>query len=162
MRGMNKWVGASMLAASVALTTAVRAGAADKKIAKEDVPQPVMQSVNARLPGAEFTSAEKENEKGNVVYDLELKHEGLKYEMDVKEDGTIMEIEKQVKHGPKAVLDAVKAKYPNASVKEVMAVSVVKGKQEKLDRYEVTIGTDRKEKEVVVSLDGKSVKEEAD
>jgi len=39
---------------------------------------------------------EKENEHGAVVYDLELKQGGRKYEMDVKEDGTIMEIEKQV------------------------------------------------------------------
>jgi uncharacterized membrane protein YkoI len=123
-----------------------------------------MDSVKARLPGVQVTSVERETENGNVVYDLELKHEGRKYEMDVKEDGTIMEIEKEVKAKdvPAALSKAVAEKYAKATVKEVMEVNLVKGKQETPDHYEVTLTTaGGKESEVVVSLDGKSVKEEA-
>src|SRR5581483_6887511 len=90
MRKCKTWLIAVVAGATVALVAGARAE--EKKISKQDVPQKVMQSVNARLPGVEVTSAEKEMENGNLVYDLELKHQGRKYEMDVKEDGTITEI----------------------------------------------------------------------
>jgi uncharacterized membrane protein YkoI len=159
--------GIALAAAVIVAAAAVTARAAadePKKLAPADVPQKVMDAVKARLPGVQVTSVEKETEDGNVVYDLELKHEGRKYEMDVKEDGTIMEIEKEVKAKdvPAAVTKAVTAKYPKATVKEVMEVNLVKGKQETPDHYEVTLATaDGKESEVTVSLDGKTVKEEA-
>jgi uncharacterized membrane protein YkoI len=135
-----------------------------QKLTPSEVPQKIMDTVKARLPGAQVTSAEKETENGAVVYDLEMKDGGRKYEMDIKEDGTLIEIEKQVmdKDVPTAVSAAVKAKYPGASIKEVMEVNSVKGKTETPLHYEVVISTGGKEKEVVVSLDGKSVKEEAE
>ena len=159
------WSGVIALAVAIIMLVSVsRAADEPKKLAPSDVPPKVMDAVKARLPGVQVTSAEKETENGNVVYDLELKHEGRKYEMDVKDDGTIMEIEKEVraKDVPAAVSKAVAEKYPQAKVKEVMEVNLVKGKQETPDHYEVTLTTaDGKESEVVVSLDGKSVKEEA-
>jgi hypothetical protein len=140
------------------------APAADKKISKQDVPKQVMDSVNARFPGADVTGVEKETEDGNVVYDFELKHDGRKYESDVKEDGTIMEIEKEVaaKDAPPALAHTIKARYPDAAIKEIMEVNKVTGKQEKPIHYEVTISTGGKHKEVIVGLDGKTVREEAE
>jgi hypothetical protein len=135
-----------------------------KKLAPADLPQKIVQTVKARLPGAQITSAEKENENGGVVYDLEMKDGGRKYEMDIKEDGTLVEIEKQVmdKDVPAAVTQAVKAKYPNATLREIMEVNKVEGTKETPQHYEVVISTGGKDKEVVVALDGKSVKEEAE
>jgi hypothetical protein len=162
--------GVGVLATLVVLATVTRAAdkepnaKSDKKPPAADVPQKVMDAVKGRFPGATLTSSEKETENGNVVYDLELKHEGRKYEMDVKEDGTIMEIEKEVasKDVPAAVAKAVADKYPKSTVKEVMEVNVVKGKDEKPDHYEATLTTaDGKGLEVIVALDGSSVKEEA-
>jgi hypothetical protein len=146
------------------LTLAALAIAADKpqKLTKQELPPAVVKAADTRLPGAELTSAEKETEDGNVVFDLELKQHDLKYEMDVKEDGTILEIEKQIKEIPVAVAASVKARYPQAQVKEVMEVNKVTGTIERPDHYEVTIANGEKSKEVVVSLDGSSVKEEAD
>ena len=83
--------------------------------------------------------------------------------MDIKSDGTILEIEKQIdaKSLPAAVAAAVKSKYPDSTVKEVMEVNKVTGTKETLDHYEVTIvKADKKLLEVVASLDGKTVKEE--
>jgi hypothetical protein len=154
---------AGVVAMTLLLAGSTRAEEKEKK--KVDLPAKVKASLDERFPGAELTGAEKEMEDGNVVYDLELKHKGRKYEMDVKEDGTIMEIEKEVKGKdvPAAVTKAVEAKYPKAAVKEVMEVNVVKGKDEKPDHYEVTISIEgeKKGKEVIVALDGSSVKEEA-
>ena len=81
--------------------------------------------------------------------------------MDILEDGTLVEIEKEIaaKDVPQKVTKAIKEKYPTATVKEVMEVNKVTGKEEKPMHYEVTIETGGKSKEVIVSLDGK-LKEE--
>jgi uncharacterized membrane protein YkoI len=137
------------------------AGAAAQKVPFDKVPKKVKDAVEARFPGAKVTSAEKETVEGAVVYDIELTHKGRKFEMDIKEDGTVLEIEKEVplKDVPKPVLKALEAKYPKSTVKEVMEVNKVKGKEEKPDHYEVTLETaDKKTLEVEVSLDGKTIK----
>jgi uncharacterized membrane protein YkoI len=134
-----------------------------EKIAFDKVPKPVQDAVMARFPKAEVTSVEKETENGKVIYDIELKHNGRKYEMDILEDGTILEIEKEIplKDVPDAVTKAIAAKYPKSTIKEVMEVNKVKGKDETPDHYEVTIETaDKKTIELAVSLDGKTIKEE--
>jgi hypothetical protein len=170
MRVREGWLGLSALAGLV-LLAAVAGRAADEKeknkaekIPADKIPKAVMDTIKARLPGAEIISAEKETEDGKVVYDIELKHKGRKYEMDIHEDGTLIEIEKEVaaKDVPEAVTKALKAKYPDATVKEVMEVNKVKGKTETPDHYEVTLKVGDKEREVLVSLDGKSVKTEAE
>ena len=150
--------------ASVVAVAMVRAEDKAEKIAPDKLPKAIKDAVMGRFPNAEITSAEKEKEDGKVMFDIELKHEGRKYEMDIAEDGTIIEIEKEVfsKDVPKAITDAVKAKYPNATIKEVMEVNKVKEKKETPDHYEVTIEDSGKKMEVIVSLDGKTVKKEGE
>lgn len=133
-----------------------------KKLSPKDLPPQIVKTVQQRLPGADIKSAEKETEDGAVVYDLEMTQKGLKYEMDVKEDGTLVEIEKEVKKPASAVMQAVMKKYPGAQIKIVMEVNKVEGKKETPQNYEVTFTAGGKEKEVVVALDGSSVKEEAE
>src|SRR5262245_48570124 len=158
MRRIIGCVGMSAMAGLVML-------AAGEKVPLDKVPKAVQDAVQARFPKAEITSIEKETNEGKVVYDIELKSEGRKYEMDIQEDGTVLEVEKEVpiKDVPPAVIKAVEAKYPKATIKEVMEVNKVTGKEEKPIHYEITIETeDKKTKEVIVSLDGKTVKEEGD
>jgi len=133
----------------------------ETKIAASDLPAAVKQAMDTRLPGATVRSAVKENEAGNVVYDLEMTQNGRKFEMDVKEDGTVMEVEKEVKTAdlPAAVAQGVKTNFPSATVTEAMEVDKVSGNQETLDHYEVTL-SGAKEKEVNFSADGKVMKEE--
>lgn len=160
MPGIKKWMGGIAVVCLVILANSAAAVDKAEKIAPGKLPKKIKDAVNARFPGAEVTSAEKEKENGEVVFDIELKHEGRKYEMDIKEDGTIVEIEKEVasKDVPEVITKAVKGKFPTATIKEVMEVNKVTGKKEKPIHYEVTIETGGKTKEVVVSLDGKTVK----
>lgn len=168
MRRFVGWLAMSAVLTLVLLGTAVQADDKDKKeekIPPDKLPKAVMKAIMGRFPGADITSAEKETEGGKVIFDIELKHKGRNYEMDIKEDGTILEISKEVasKDVPKAITKAVMAKYPKATIKEVMEVNKVKGKEETPIHYEVTIEmADRKKLEVIVSLDGKSVKTEAE
>jgi uncharacterized membrane protein YkoI len=165
MHGHLVRLGAGTLAALILLATVARADDKPEKIAPDKLPKAIMDAIMARFPKAEITSAEKEKEGDKVVYDIELKHEGRKYEMDIQEDGTVLEIEKEIalKDVPKAITEAIEAKYPKSTVKEVMEVNKVKGKEETPIHYEVTLKTaEGKEMEVIVSLDGKSVKTEGE
>jgi uncharacterized membrane protein YkoI len=134
-----------------------------EKITPDKLPQKVKDAMQARFPGLEYTSVEKETMDGKVVYDIELKWKGRKYEADIQEDGTLIEVEKEVdlKDTPKAVLAIVEEKYPKSKILDVMEVNKVTGKEEKPIHYEITLTTaDGKKVEVIVSLDGKTIKEE--
>src|SRR5262249_39130788 len=131
----------------------------EEKITVDKLPKKILDAVKSWFPEPEFTSLTKETTDGKVVYDLEFKYKGKKYEMDIKEDGTVLEIEKEVapKDVPEAVSKALKAKYPKATVKEVMEVNLVNGKDLKLDHYEVILDIDGLTMEVTVTPDGKKV-----
>src|SRR5262245_25014563 len=110
MRGLTGRLGVVAVAGLVLLAAAARAEDKKKaeKVPLEKVPKAVRDALEGRFPGAEVTSIEKETTGGKVLYDIELKHKGRKYEMDVYEDGTVVEIEKEVaaKDVPEAVTKA--------------------------------------------------------
>jgi len=160
MRSIIDWSIAVALA-FIMTGTLARADDKDKAAPKEKLPKKVKEAVDGRFPGADLTSVEKENENGKVVYDIELKHKDRKYEMDISEDGVIIEIEKEVaaKDLPKAAIKVLNEKYPKATIKEIMEVNKVKDKKETPDHYEVVlVAADKKQMEVEVSLDGKTIK----
>jgi len=136
------------------------AWAQDEKVDADKLPQKVKDAIKARFPGATITTASKATENGEVIYDIEMTRNGCKHEMDCKEDGTLVDVENQIdaKDLPAAVTNAVKVKYPNSTIKEVMEVLVVKDKKETRDHFEVIIDTaDKKEVELAVSLDGTKI-----
>jgi len=150
-----------LVACALSCTLLVLVGLAqDEKVDFDKCPQKVKDAVMARFPGAKITASSKTIENGAVVYDIEMTHGGKKHEMDLKEDGSLVDIEHEImaKDLPAAVTSAVKEKYPNSTIKEAMEVHVVKEKKETLDHYEVLIDTaDKKEVELTISLDGKMI-----
>ena|SRR5438552_14500331 len=147
------------IVASVALFgMLISAAAAQEKVDADKLPQKVKDALKARFPGYMVTQATKELENGQVIYDIEMTVGGKKHEMDCKEDGTIVDIQNEIdaKDLPAAALNAIKAKYPGSTIKEVGEILVVKDKKETRDHFEVMIETaDKKEMELTVSLDGK-------
>jgi hypothetical protein len=136
---------------------------ADGKVDLDKVPAKIMSAIKGRFPDPQIKSVEKEDENGKVMYDVELSQKGRKYEMDITDDGTIVEVEKEVaaKDFPAACAKAVATKFPNAKIKEIMEVNKVEGKKETPQNYEVTLEEPGKKAfEAIVSLDGSSVKEE--
>jgi hypothetical protein len=139
--------------------------AAEESIKPESLPKSVAIAIKNRFPGGEIIAAAKETENGQVMFDIELKQKNRKFESDIKEDGTIVEIEKEVaaKDWPKALSDSVAAKYPKSKIQEVMEVNKVSGKEETPEYFEVTIKTlDNKNTEIIASLDGKQLSVEND
>jgi len=134
------------------------AWATDEKVDATKLPQAVAKTLDARFPGATITTATKTKEKGEVIYDIEMTRDGRKHEMDVREDGSIVNFENQIAPDelPAAVTEAVRAKYPKSRIKEAMAVMVVKEQKDTVEEYEVLIETaSKKERELTVSPDGK-------
>jgi len=150
----RNWMSAAVVAVSV-LTGSVARAADDKE---KEIPKKVMDALKAKFPKAVIDKWTKEKEGGDVVYDIEFKENGRKCEADIKEDGTIVNYEREItaKDLPKAVTEAVEKKYPKATLKEVMEVTEIKGKEEKLEGYEINLVTaDKKEVEVTIAPDGK-------
>jgi Putative beta-lactamase-inhibitor-like, PepSY-like len=144
------------LAALLVLAPVSRAE--DKAKDVDKIPKAVMDALKAKFPKAEIHKWTKEKEGDAVVYDIEFKEGDRKCEADIKEDGTYINYEKEIaaKDLPKAVTEAVEKKYPKAKFKEVMEITEVKGKDEKLEGYEIVLETaDKKEVEVTVAPDGK-------
>jgi hypothetical protein len=171
--GIMKVIGRMAVVVSVTLIGAINLRAADEpaagaakeeKIEAAQLPKSVSDAVNARFPGLKFTSITKETEAdGRVVYDIELTQKDRKFETDVKADGTLLEVEKEVaqKDWPKALQGTVEGKFPKATIKEVLEVNLVKDKKEIPDHLEVTVETaEKKSEEILTSLDGKNVVKE--
>jgi hypothetical protein len=161
MRQITGGLGICTLLGALLITgTAWSGGTKEEKITQDKLPKKVLDAVKSWFPEPEFSSLTKETTDGKVVYDLEFKHKGRKFEMDIKEDGTVTEIEKEVaaKDLPEVVAKALKTKHPKDTIKEIMEVNLVSGKKLTLDHYEVMLETsDRKTIEVTVSPDGKKV-----
>jgi hypothetical protein len=161
MRYFLGWFAA--LAVMGFFTAAATSSGQEKKVPLDKVPKKVLDAVESWFPGAKLTSVEKENEDGKVVFDIELTHKGKKYEMDIHEDGTVIEIEKETaaKDLPEAVTKALDTKFPKATFKEIMEVNKVKDKTLTPIHYEVVVQTaEGKTMEVIVSLDGETIKGE--
>ena len=144
---------------SWAADPAEKAVPAEVKIKPSELPKAVSKALEVRFPGLEITSAAKETENGQIVYDIELTHTGRKFESDIKEDGTILEVEKELaeKSWPKPLASSVAAKYPKGKITIVMEVNLVRETKELPDHLEVTVQTaDKQEKELLFKLDGKA------
>src|SRR5262249_43050949 len=154
MRRIIGGVGVSAVLGLVLLSPAARAQVTGKDLDK--IPKAVMDALKSKFAKAEVTKWTKETEGGAVVYDIEFTAEGRKCEMDIKEDGTIINIEREIKAKdlPEAVKKAVEAKYPKSTLKEIMEIMDVKDKKEVLHGYEIVLETaDKKEVEVTVAPD---------
>jgi len=134
--------------------------AEDEKVEADKLPQKVKDTLKTRWETDKITVATKTMENGAVVYDIEMTQDGKKREADIKEDGSIVNFENEIaiKDLPKAVADAVKAKHPDAKIKEAMETLVIKDGKDTVDEYEVLLVTgDNKEVELTVSPDGKKI-----
>jgi len=149
---MRKRLGTAMLALFGLSTLAVAARAGDEKVAFDKLPEAVRKAVEKAFPKAEIEGASKEVEHGDTIYEVKLEIEDRPVEVALKADGTIVEIEKEVRvHDlPKAVKKALAAKFPRAKIEK--AEEITKGHNGPV-HYEVAIKA-----EVLLTAEGQIVK----
>jgi hypothetical protein len=117
-----------------------------------------MSVLSAKFPNAKIAKWSKEKEEGKEVYDIEFTQDGRKFEADIFADGTIHNWEQQIAQGdlPRAVVQTVNRTFPNAVLKEIMAVTDVKNGAEQLEGYEVVVERARKKDvEMTIAPDGR-------
>lgn len=90
----QRYSAVALLLASAMLATPA-AVQADEDIAVDKLPQKVRAALDKRFPGAELISAERDEDNGRTEYEVELRHEGQRYEVDVQEDGKIDDIDRE-------------------------------------------------------------------
>ena len=154
---MRKWFRKSMLLASILATSAALTQAEEKEVPLNEVPEAVLKSVKGKFPKAELKKAEKEVEDGETTFELSLTSEGKKMDVALKEDGTILEVETQIKASdlPEAVTKTLMAKYPKATIKKAEEIA-----KDKKTSYEVVLVDGKEKHEVLVDTTGKIVKDE--
>jgi hypothetical protein len=133
------------------------------KVPLDQLPKAVTEAVKKRFPKAEMVEASKETENGKTEYEVTVKERGKKIDVTLSPEGTLLGLEKQIdaKDLPKAVTETLEAKYPKATYKTVEEIVKIQDGKEKLENYEVLLVTaEKKEIEVVLSVDGKITKTE--
>jgi hypothetical protein len=149
---------------SVGVIVCVNAYAEKHKCKKVVLPDPVKALVESNYPQAKIEKVQLEKE-GLTLYEIELKQDGLEYELTVAPDGTIVEEESQIK--VEDLPEAVKTALAGAKVEEAQRETtywvVTLKKLEKPEVvYEVEIERDGKELEVEIASDGTTLKQEFD
>jgi hypothetical protein len=59
------------------------------------LPSPVTAAIKNRFPKSELISAEIDRENGKVKYEVKVRSEGQKYDVDVTPDGKILKIDRE-------------------------------------------------------------------
>ncbi|HVK11867.1 MAG TPA: PepSY-like domain-containing protein [Gemmataceae bacterium] len=151
------------LALAAAALVGGLARADEEKIALDKLPKPILETVQKRFPKAEITGAAKETEDGKTEYEVSLKDGDTRYDVMFSAEGVLTLIEKQIpfKDLPKAVTDAIQAKYPKATYKIAEEMTKLTDGKEAIAYYEVLFETaDKKFVEAEVAPDGKILKTE--
>jgi hypothetical protein len=121
-----------------------------------DVPRKVYENFLKNYRDAKVDKIEKEEEKGKVYYEFEIKSGDREKTIIYREDGNLYAVETMIspKSLPRSVVDAIKKAYPDGEIDE--ADEIVKGKE---TSYEVVVEIEKDGKEteyeILITADGK-------
>ncbi len=128
---------------------------AEEAISTSELPSAVLKAFQAAYPNAEIKSAAREEEDGQVVYEIESLDGQQQRDILYTANGTVVEMEEALPFDrlPDAVQKAVKDKYPQAKVEK--AEKLTKGNSV---QYEVALEASDTDVEVLLDAQGKVVK----
>src|SRR5579863_7813714 len=145
----------------LALSLPVNVRGGEEKVSIDKLPKPVVDAVKAKFPEAELVGGSKEDEEGKVLYEVSLKDEGQKVDVELTAEGKIVVIEKTIaeKELPTEVTAGLKAKHPRGKIKKAEQII----KEDKVVAYELVVTAGRRKQrtwEVTFDPSGKFVREE--
>ncbi len=120
--------------------------------AKPKAPQAVLDAFRKQYPNATIKSVSGEKEGGRTVYEIESMDGAQRRDLLYESDGKVISTEELIPTAqlPKAVSDAVAAKYPKAPI-----VSAEKLTDKDGMRYEVVVKVGGKNKSIEIEPSGK-------
>jgi len=81
----------TVLASTIALVVSFTGSAlADVELTFEQLPEPVQKTAVAEVKAGQIVEIERDVENGATVYEIEFVLEGIKYELDIAPDGTLL------------------------------------------------------------------------
>lgn len=130
-----------------------------KEMKLEDVPPAVQAVIESHTSGEAIEKITREKEEGKDFYKVEYKKDGREFELEVDEDGKVLEVEEFMKMEelPPAVQATVKAESAGAEIKELVLET-----EEGKTFYEVEFEKDGKEHEVKIAEDGTVLERETE
>lgn len=149
----------SLLMFGFAVLAVSAAHAKEQKVPLDKVPKAVLDAVKAKFPGAKLEEAEKETVDGKTTFEVSLEYKGCQYSVSATDDGKITEIERdiEIQELPKAVIDAIKKKYPDAELEDAEEVTA-----NDQTTYEVAVESSKEERKLTLDASGKILEDELD
>jgi uncharacterized OsmC-like protein len=140
------------------LAVAGGALAQEKKIKRSDLPAAVEKTVTEQSKGATIRGFSEEQEKGRTTYELQMTVNGHSKDVEMDENGTVIEVEEQVtlEALPTEVRTGLQAKAGKGRITKVESIT----KKNRLVAYEAQVDLDGKKSEVQVGADGKPLDHE--
>lgn len=90
MRRFYAWLVVLFVGGSLAVATAQ----AGENIPISELPKPVVEALQARFPKAELLKAERETKRGRICFEVKLRHDGKRYEVDVSPEGKVLDVDR--------------------------------------------------------------------
>ncbi len=153
---MNRTLVLLLAGVSLALVpSSARAG--EKHLSEKQMPAAVLAAFHKAYPAATIRGMAMETEHGKTNYEIESLDGKTRRDLSYQEDGTLLEIEEVIPEAdlPAPVLAAVNAKHPGAKIakaeKDTRGTTVT---------YEIHVKDAQRPREVVVTPEGKILKEE--
>jgi hypothetical protein len=147
-----RWIIPAACFSLIAASTA--AFADEKKIEVSELPKAVVKAAKKAFPEAQIVGAAKESEDGETIYEVMMKLDGKSIDLAIDDEGEIEEVEREIEFEdlPRAVIKAVRKKFPQGEIEKVEEVS----DEDDMVVYELAIETKGgKTVEVVYSPNGK-------
>ncbi len=150
-----------MVSGVVLILTAALNGCAmySKKVELGDVPPTAQTVIESHTSGGTIEEITFEKEEGKHFYKVEYKKNGREFELQIDDDGNVLEIEESMKMEdlPPAVQETVKTESAGGEIEELV-LETEKGKT----FYEVEFKKDGKEHEVKIAEDGTVLERETE
>jgi hypothetical protein len=150
----------SLLVITIGLATTSALFAGERRIKRSEVPQAVLEAATARYPNAAMTGFAREEESGKTTFEVQLKANGVRIEIDVSPEGTILSEERTIStvELPDAVRKGLAAS-PHSRAKVLRIEKVSGADPAQAPTYELLV-QGAKRYELVFSATGQLMKEE--
>ena len=132
--------------------------AAEKSVPRAELPPAVQKTADEQSKGATIKRFVKDNEDGQLEYEMEMVVNGHSKDVSIAPDGRLLEIEEQVElnHLPPAVQEALKSKAGKGTITKVESIT----KKGTIVAYEAQVRTNGRHSEIQVGPNGESLSHE--
>lgn len=147
-----------VFSAIIIVASAALGYASEQPIRFADLPAAVQKTAQEQCKGAAIKRYVKDNEDGQLEYEVEMTIDGHSKDVAIASDGKLLEVEEQVKLEalPATVLQGLQNKAGQGAIAKVESIT----KKGKIVAYEAQVRTAGRHSEIQVGPDGKALQHE--